>query len=90
MRDINTNIISLGWVSFFTDISSSIVNTLLPIYVVYILNEGIDNLGIILAIATFVFYVFRILFGYLSDKYKIVKPFVVVGYIISAYASFCK
>lgn len=28
--------------------------------------------------------IFRILFGYLSDRYKIVKPFVVLGYLLSA------
>jgi MFS family permease len=81
---INKNIIALGWVSFFTDMSSSIVTTLLPIYVVYILHEGIDKLGIIIAIATFISYILRILFGYYSDKYNIVKPFVVIGYFISA------
>ena len=84
MKNINKNIIALGWVSFFTDMASSMVNILLPIFVVYVLNEGVDKLGIILATVTFISYVFRIVFGYLSDKYKIVKPFVVAGYVISA------
>lgn len=84
MKSINKNIIALGWVSFFTDMASSMITTLLPIFVVYVLNEGVDKLGIIIAIATFTSYIFRILFGYLSDKYKIVKPFVVTGYLISA------
>ncbi len=84
MKNINKNIIALGWVSFFTDMASSMITTLLPIFVVYVLHEGVDKLGVIIAIATFVSYIFRILFGYLSDKYKIVKPFVVTGYFISA------
>lgn len=84
MKDINKNIIALGFVSFFTDMASSIVNILLPIYVVYVLHEGIDKLGIVIAVATFISYAIRILFGYLSDKYNIVKPFVVVGYVLSA------
>lgn len=84
MKNIDKNIIYLGWVSFFTDMASSMISTILPIFVVYILNEGVDKLGIIVAIATFVSYIFRILFGYLSDKYQIVKPFVVIGYLISA------
>ena len=84
MKNIDKNIIALGWVSFFTDMASSMVTILLPIFVVYILNEGVDMLGVIIAIATFASYIFRILFGYLSDKYKIVKPFVVSGYLISA------
>ena len=84
MNNINKNIIALGWVSFFTDMASSIITTLLSIFVVYVLHEGVDKLGVIIAIATFVSYIFRIVFGYLSDKYKIVKPFVVTGYFISA------
>jgi MFS family permease len=84
LKNIDKNIIYLGWVSFFTDMGSSMVNLLLPIFVVYILNEGVDKLGIIIAISTFVSYIFRILFGYLSDKYQIVKPFATIGYSISA------
>jgi MFS family permease len=84
MKNIDKNVIYLGWVSFFTDMASSMVTTLLPIFVVYVLNEGIDKLGIVIASATFISYILRILFGYLSDKYSIVKPFVVSGYFISA------
>ena len=84
MRSINKNIVYLGFVSFFADMASSMVTTLLPIFMVYVLHEGVDKLGIVIAIATFISYAFRILFGYLSDKYNIVKPFVVTGYFISA------
>lgn len=56
----------------------------MPIFVVYVLEEGVDKLGIVIAIATFVSYAFRILFGYLSDRFQIVMPFVVAGYFISA------
>ena len=84
MNNINKNVISLGWVSFFTDMSSNMITTLLPVFVVYVLHEGVDKLGIIVAVSTFISYAFRILFGYLSDKYQIVKPFMVSGYLLSA------
>ncbi|WP_415396097.1 MFS transporter [Sulfurimonas sp. CS5] len=84
MRSINKNIVFLGFVSFFADMASSMLMTILPIFMVYVLHEGVDKLGIVIAIATFISYAFRILFGYLSDKYNIVKPFVVTGYFISA------
>ncbi|WP_297442005.1 MFS transporter [Sulfurimonas sp.] len=83
MKNIDKNIFYIGLVSFFTDMSSNMVKTLLPVFVVYVLSEGVDKLGIIIAIATFVSYAFRILFGYLSDKYQIVKPFLIVGYLLS-------
>jgi uncharacterized membrane protein len=63
---INKNIIALGFVSFFTDMASSMVTTILPLYVVYILNDGVDKLGIIIAVATFVSYFFRIIFGIIA------------------------
>ncbi len=81
---MNKNIIYLGLVSFFTDMASAMVTTILPLYVVYILKDGVDKLGIIIAVATFISYAFRIVFGIVSDKYQIVKPFVVWGYLISA------
>ncbi|QOP43446.1 MFS transporter [Sulfurimonas sediminis] len=83
MKTIDKNVVYIGWVSFFTDMSSNMVTTLLPVFVVYVLNEGVDKLGIIIAIATFISYAFRILFGYLSDKYQIVKPFLIAGYLLS-------
>jgi len=84
MKNIDRNIIYLGFVSFFTDMASSMVTIVLPLFVVYVLQEGVDKLGIVIAIATFVSYGFRILFGYLSDRLQVVKPFVVAGYMLSA------
>jgi MFS family permease len=68
MKNIDKNIFALGWVSFFTDMASSMITVLLPVFVVYILNEEVDKLGIVIAVATFVSYIFRIVFGYLSDR----------------------
>ena len=82
---MNKNIVYLGLVSFFTDMASSMVTTILPLYVVFILKDGVDKLGIIIAVTTFVSYFFRIIFGIMSDKYQVVKSFVVAGYIISAF-----
>ncbi len=81
---MNKNIYYLGFVSLFTDLASAMITPILPIYIVYILHDGIDKLGAIVAMATFVSYFFRILFGYLSDKYQITKPFLLIGYFISA------
>ncbi len=81
---VNKNIIALGFVSFFTDMASAMVTSILPIFIVYTLDQGVDKLGYVVAIATFVSYAFRILFGYLSDRLQVVKPFVVTGYLVSA------
>jgi MFS family permease len=84
INNIDKNVIMLGWVSFFTDMASAMVNPILPIFVVSILHEGYDKLGFIVAIATFVSYALRLISGYISDRYGIVKPLVVGGYALSA------
>jgi MFS family permease len=84
MRGIDRNVVMLGWVSFFTDMASAMINPILPIFVVTVLHEGIDKLGIVVAVATFVSYILRLLSGYISDRYGIVKPLVVGGYALSA------
>ncbi len=74
----------LGWVSFFTDMASAMIMPILPIFVVVVLEEGMDKLGIIVAISTFASYALRLVSGYISDRYGIVKPLVVGGYAFSA------
>ncbi len=81
---MNKNIIALGLVSFFTDMASAMIAPLIPILVVYLLKNDIQKLGYIVAIATFISYFLRLLFGYLGDKFQITKPLVVTGYLISA------
>jgi len=81
---IDRNVIALGWVSFFTDMASAMITSILPIFIVYTLHEGVDKLGMVVAVATFVSYAFRILFGVLSDRLGVVKPFVLAGYLVSA------
>ena len=81
---IDRNIWYLGWVSYFTDLASSVVTTLLPLFVVYVLDQGVDKLGVVIALATFVSYALRILFGYISQRFRLVKPLLVAGYLVSA------
>lgn len=74
----------MGWVSFFTDIASSMIKAVIPVYVVLVLHEGVDKLGIVVAISTFISFALRWLGGWLSDYYDRSKPFLVFGYGLSA------
>jgi MFS family permease len=84
---MNKNILLLGFVSFFTDFASALINPVLPIFILSYLHEGVDKVGIVIAVATLVSYAFRILSGYISDRYGITKPLLWIGYGLSA---FCK
>jgi len=77
-------VLILGFVSFFTDMASAMITTTFPLFLVYVLKNGVDKLGIVIGIATFVSYFFRVVFGIISDRYAIRKPLAVSGYIISA------
>jgi len=84
MKKIDKNVVALGWVSFFTDMASAMINPILPVFVVTILHQSMAELGMVVAAATFVSYMLRILSGYISDRFGIVKPLVVGGYTLSA------
>jgi len=84
MGTVDKNVILLGWVSYFTDLASAMVNPILPVFVVAVLHEGMDKLGIIVAVATFVSYALRMVSGYAADRYGVVKPLVTGGYLLSA------
>ncbi len=84
MKTIDKNVVMLGIVSYFTDFASAMITPILPIFVVIILHEGMDKLGLIVAVATFISYGLRIFSGYIADYFGVVKPLVVGGYLLSA------
>jgi MFS family permease len=84
MKHIDKNVVLLGFVSYFTDMASAMINPILPVFIVYILHESVDKLGIIVAVSTFVSYALRLVSGYISDRLNITKPLVACGYLISA------
>ena len=73
-------------VSFFTDLASSLVMPLLPFFIVIVLDQGVDKLGIVLAVTTLVSYLLRFIGGIASDRMDSNKQFLIVGYGLSAIA----
>ena len=73
----------MGLVSFFTDFSTEMVMSVLPLYIVKDLNLSRTILGAIEGSGELVNYIFRIPSGYLSDKIGKRKILVIFGYGIS-------
>ena len=73
----------MGLVSFFTDFSTEMVISVLPLYIVKDLNLSRTILGAIEGSGELVNYIFRIHSGYLSDKIGKRKILVIFGYGIS-------
>ncbi|HIE23919.1 MAG TPA: MFS transporter [Candidatus Korarchaeota archaeon] len=80
------NVIALGFVSFFTDISTEMILGVLPTFIVEELGAGKAILGLIDGIADVLNYIFRIISGFISDKLGVRKIVVFAGYAISTFA----
>lgn len=79
---ISINVLLMGFVSFFTDISSEMITTVLPFYVLAI-NGTALSLGFINGLSNAVSNIIKGISGWLSDKFKQRKAFVLAGYSIS-------
>ncbi len=76
----------LGWVSFFTDMSTEMVYPLLPIFLTRVLGAGAMSLGVIEGVAEAANSALKIFSGRLADKTGSPKKIVVAGYSLSSMA----
>jgi len=80
------NVLRLGYVSFFTDVSTEMVLGVLPFFIVKELGGTAAILGFIEGIAEAVNYAFRVFAGVVTDKIGRRKPLVLLGYGLSSVA----
>jgi len=77
------NIFALGFVSFFTDLSSEMVFSILPTFLLGLPGSSIAVLGFVEGIAEALSYALRSVSGIFSDKFRKRKLFVLAGYSVS-------
>jgi len=77
------NLFALGLVSFFTDMSSEMVFSLLPTFLLGLPGSSRAVLGLIEGTAEALSYALRAVSGFFSDKFRKRKPFVLIGYALS-------
>jgi MFS family permease len=80
------NVIRLGYVSLFTDISTEMILGVLPFFIVLDLGASAAVLGIIEGTAEAMNYLFRVFAGVLTDKIGKRKPLIIIGYGLSTIA----
>ncbi|MFW9822929.1 MAG: MFS transporter [Candidatus Thorarchaeota archaeon] len=74
----------MGLVSLFTDISSEMIQSILPLFILDLVKENpVFTLGLIAGITTALSNILKGISGWASDKINKRKPFVVAGYTIS-------
>lgn len=74
------NVIFLGLVSFFADISAEMVYPIIPLYLVSAFGATPALVGVIEGIAESLASLLKVFSGYITDKYKKKKPIAFVGY----------
>ncbi len=80
---LSINILLLGLVSLFTDLSSQMVFPLLPLFLTTALGAQAYIVGLVEGAAETTASLLRIVSGYWSDKVKKRKPFILLGYSLS-------
>lgn len=81
---VGRNVVLLGLVSFFTDISSEMVAAILPLYLVYTLGFTPLQFGVVDGVQQGAAAIVRVLGGFLADRTRRHKEVAALGYGISA------
>lgn len=79
-KPLSRDVVVLGWVSFFNDVSSEMIYPLLPLFMVAVLGSSATSLGWVEGIATGVVSVLTAWAGWRSDRFRRRVPYVRIGY----------
>lgn len=82
------NITLVGLLSFFGGISQDIFVPILPLYLANVLGFNKSFIGLTEGIVTSSVSIFRVISGFLVDKFGQTKPFIFIGYFFSMIARF--
>jgi len=83
-RWLGRNILSLGLVSMFTDLSTEMAYPIIPVFLKEVLKVQPLFIGLIEAIAESTASILKTFSGYISDRLKKRKLFIFIGYSFSA------
>jgi len=83
-RSLPRGIWALGFVSLFMDISSELIHSLLPLFMVTTLGASMLTVGIVEGIAEASAAVMKVFSGLISDRLRRRKPLVLLGYGLAA------
>jgi MFS family permease len=81
---LSPEVVRLGLVSFFADVSSEMLYPITPIFLASVLHAPVEAIGLIEGVAEAVASLFKSVFGRISDRTGKRKPFVLAGYTIAA------
>ncbi len=80
---ISKNVVALGIVSFFTDISSEMIYPVIPLFLSSVLKATATSIGLIEGFAEATASLLKVFSGYLSDRIRRRKALILTGYTVS-------
>lgn len=83
-QGLGRNVVILGFVSLFTDISSEMLYPIIPLFLTVVLHAPMSVVGLIEGLAESTASLLKIASGWWSDRTGRRQPFVVWGYSLSA------
>lgn len=86
LRGLSRNVVLLGVVSFFADVSSEMVYPVIPLFLTGTLNTPVVAVGLIEGVAESTASIFKLIGGVLSDRVRRRLPFAFAGYGLAAIA----
>jgi len=85
IKSLPRSVVMLGFVSMFMDISSEMIHSLLPVFMVEVLGVSALSVGIIEGIAEATASITKVFSGVISDWIGKRKPLVLLGYSLSSF-----
>ncbi len=84
MARLHKTVIAAGWVSLVTDFSSDMIIPLLPLFLKSVLGSGLAFIGLIEGAAETTASLLKLTSGYVSDRWRKRKVFMLAGYLVSS------
>jgi len=84
LTGLSRNVILLGLVSLFQDLSSEMLYPVVPMFLATVLGAPMTVIGLIEGFAEFTAAILKAIFGRLSDRFQRRRAFITLGYGLSA------
>ena len=84
IRGLGRNVILLGIVSLLADVSSEMINPIIPLYLTIVLTASPDIVGLVMGAADGFGNLLKVWMGWYSDRVRKRKPFIAFGYAPAA------
>src|SRR5262245_21671202 len=85
LRTLPPAVWAMGFGSLFMDMSSELIHSLLPVFMVSVLGTSVAAVGLLEGMAEATASIVKVFSGALSDRFGRRKPLMIAGYALAAF-----